>query len=253
MKTFLKKIAPFVLFILLLEIAVPILVDPYNIFHWKRIRDNGVEPNSNYIKMQYILHNPDKFDSFLFGSSRTGFIDVEKIPEGKWYNMSYSEGLPKEHLENLREMIEHGIIPKNVMVGVDNISCFVDPSLHENQFYRIPYPREDKLGFYAKYLSIRGVIASLEVSLEHETEDPDYVDRYYRSGSSRRDPSLGERGRAIRRIGEITTSIILTMPWDIYARFQSSVRNMISTLFCSPIPSIPPPMPSQNILDTPLF
>ena len=191
MKTFLKKIAPFVLFILLLEIAVPILVDPYNIFHWKRIRDNGVEPNSNYIKMQYILHNPDKFDSFLFGSSRTGFIDVEKIPEGTWYNMSYSEGLPKEHLENLREMIEHGIIPKNVMVGVDNISCFVDPSLHENQFYRIPYPREDKLGFYAKYLSIRGVIASLEVSLEHETEDPDYVDRYYRSGSSRRDPSLG--------------------------------------------------------------
>ena len=79
MKTFLKKIAPFILFILTLEIAVPILVDPYNVFHWKRIRDNGVEPNSNYIKMQYILHNPDKFDSFLFGSSRTGFIDVEKF------------------------------------------------------------------------------------------------------------------------------------------------------------------------------
>ena len=142
MKIFLKKIAPFVFFILLLEIAIPILSDPYNVFHWRRIRDNGVEPNSNYIKMEYILHNPDKFDSFLFGSSRTGFIDVEKIPDGKWYNMSYSEGLPEEHLENLRELIANGIIPKNVMIGVDNISCLVDPSIHDKQFYRIPYPRE---------------------------------------------------------------------------------------------------------------
>ena len=191
MKTFLKKIAPFILFILTLEIAVPILVDPYNVFHWKRIRDNGVEPNSNYIKMQYILHNPDKFDSFLFGSSRTGFIDVEKIPYGNWYNMSYSEGLPQEHLENLEELIENGIIPKNVMIGVDNISCLVDPAIHENQFYRIPYPRENKLAFFANYFSIRGVIASLEVSIDHEIEDPDYVERYYRSGCSKRDPSLG--------------------------------------------------------------
>lgn len=188
MKTFLKKISPFVLFILILEIAIPILADPYNVFHWRRIRDNGVEPNSNYIKMEYILHNPDKFDSFLFGSSRTGFVDVEKIPEGRWYNMSYSEGLPLEHLENLKELIDNGIIPKNVMIGVDNISCFVDPAIHDKQFYRIPYPRENKLGFYANYFSIKGVIRSLEITLDHEIDDPDYVERYYRSGSSRRDP-----------------------------------------------------------------
>lgn len=190
MKRFLRKIAPFVLFILFLEIAIPMIVDPYNIFHWKEIRDNGVEPNSNYIKMQYVLNNPDKFDSFLFGSSRTGFVNVEHIPEGNWYNMSYSEGLPGEHLDNLREMIEHGIIPKNVMIGVDNISCFVDPALHEKQFYRIPYPRGNKLSFYANYFSIRGVIESLEIILNHEVEDPDYVTRYYETGSTLRDPSL---------------------------------------------------------------
>lgn len=190
MKKFLEKIAPFVLFIFILEIAIPMAVDPYNVFHWENIRDNGVEPNSNYIKMEYILHNPDKFDSFLFGSSRTGFVNTEKIPEGKWYNMSYSEGLPAEHLENLRELIEHGIIPKNVMIGVDDLSCFVDPALHENQFYRIPYPRENKLGFYANYFSIKGVLLSLDVIRNYEPEDPDYVERYYRSGSTLLDPSL---------------------------------------------------------------
>lgn len=192
MKKFLRKIAPFVLFILVLEIAIPVYVDPFNVFHWKKIRDNGVEPNSNYIKMQYILHNPDKFDSFLFGSSRTGFVDVERIPEGKWYNMSYSEGLPEEHLENLRELIENGIIPKNVMIGIDNISCFVNPDIHERQFYRIPYPRENKLSFYANYFSIRGILNSLDVILTHEKTDPDYVERYYRSGGAK--PNAAEPG-----------------------------------------------------------
>ncbi len=186
MKRFLKKLAPFAAFVLILEMVIPMIADPYNVFHWRRIRDNGVEPNSNYIKMKYVLENPDKFDSFLFGSSRTGFVDVERIPDGKWYNMSYSEGLPNEHLENLREMVEHGIIPKNVMIGIDNISCFVNPGLHDRQFYRIPYPREHGLSFYANYFSIRGVIKSLDVVLNHEVVDPDYVDRYYRNGGNNR-------------------------------------------------------------------
>lgn len=190
MKKFLRKMAPFVLFVLILEIAIPMIVDPYNIFHWQNIRDNGVEPNSNYIKMQYILNNPDKYDSFLFGSSRVGFIDVERIPEGNWYNMWYSEGLPEEHLENLREMIEHGIIPKNVMIGVDNISCFVNPAIHEKQFYRIPYPRKNKLAFFANYFSIKGVLRSLSVTMNYESNDPDYVERYYTTGGSRRDSAL---------------------------------------------------------------
>ena len=88
-------------------------------------------------------------------------------------------------------MIEHGIIPKNVMIGVDNISCFVDPELHQNQFYRIPYPRKNKLGFYSNYFSIKGVLLSLDVILDYESADPDYVERYYENGCTIRDPSLG--------------------------------------------------------------
>lgn len=177
-------------------------------FTGRRYGITAVEPNSNYIKMQYVLHNPDKFDSFLFGSSRTGFINVDRIPEGKWYNMSYSEGLPEEHLDNLKELIENGIIPKNVMIGVDNISAFVDPDLHQNQFYRIPYPRGNKLGFYANYFSIKGVILSLDVILNYEPTDPDYVERYYANGCTVRDPSLGGTWRETLPTGTITTGII---------------------------------------------
>ena len=37
------------------------------------------EPNQHYLKVKYVLNYPDKYDSFLFGSSRVGKIDVNKI------------------------------------------------------------------------------------------------------------------------------------------------------------------------------
>ena len=39
--------------------GVSIAIDPYNVFHWSSVRDNGVEPNKNYVKTQYILHHPE--------------------------------------------------------------------------------------------------------------------------------------------------------------------------------------------------
>ena len=47
MKRFLKKLAPFAIFILLLEIAVPMMVDPYNVFHWRSFRDNRLGPTDD--------------------------------------------------------------------------------------------------------------------------------------------------------------------------------------------------------------
>ena len=32
--------------------GVSIAIDPYNVFHWSSVRDNGVEPNKNYVKTQ---------------------------------------------------------------------------------------------------------------------------------------------------------------------------------------------------------
>lgn len=186
MKKFLLKIAPFVAVILLLEIALPIVVDPYNVFHWRNIRDNGVEPNKNFIKMSYILENPDRFDSFVFGSSRVEFLDVTRLTDGNYYNMCYSEGLPAEHYENLKILIANGIIPKNVLMGVDNISCFVPPSWHEGQHYRIAYPEKNKLGFYANYLNFSMITSSLSTILNHVPDDPYWADRFYETGSASR-------------------------------------------------------------------
>jgi hypothetical protein len=93
---------------------------------------NGVEPNKNYIKTRYIIENPDKFDSYLFGSSRVANIDTSLINGYNCYNMTYSEGLTLEHYYNLKTMTDRNIIPKMLIIGVDDISCFINPSSHIN-------------------------------------------------------------------------------------------------------------------------
>lgn len=62
MKKFIVEIFPFVVFCVLITIMIPVSIDPYNVFHVNHVRDNGIEPNKNYIKMSYILENPDIFE-----------------------------------------------------------------------------------------------------------------------------------------------------------------------------------------------
>ncbi|MCR5625923.1 MAG: hypothetical protein K6F99_01260 [Lachnospiraceae bacterium] len=187
MKAFVKKCLIFILIIGLIFIPYSVLLDPYNIFHWNCVRNNGVEPNKGYLKMHNVLDNPDKFDSFLFGSSRMGFFDVGKMTDGVYYDMAYSEGVPAEHLYDLKIMIKNGIIPKNVTIGIDDISYFVDPKMHEDQLYRRHLKWDgsflDKLRFYLKYFDIVTITDSIEVMLDHEDVDPAYGQRLLDTGT----------------------------------------------------------------------
>ncbi|MBO6149138.1 MAG: hypothetical protein J6O55_07355 [Lachnospiraceae bacterium] len=187
MKTFLIKCMVFAAILAAVFLPIGIGLDPYNVFHWKHIRSNGVEPNKIYVKMSNILENPKKYDSFLFGSSRMGFFDVSRIDDGKYYNMAYSEGTPAEHLDNLHIMLERGIVPKNITMGVDDISYFVDPAMHLNQLYRKNFPWDgtlsEKASFYLSYLDLITLTDSVSVVMEHKPSDLDYGKRLLETGS----------------------------------------------------------------------
>lgn len=193
MKKFLLKLLAFALILMGILMPVNVIVDPYNIFHYDNPCDNGVEPNKNFIKTKYILNNPDKFDSLVFGSSRAGFLDVSAIPDGKYYDMCYSEGLPAEHVNTLKVLIKGGFVPKNVLVLVDDISCFVDPASHENMLYRVPYPTGGPISFiefYAKYCDLITTYESLSVMKEYRESgkaDPDFAVRFRETGTERLD------------------------------------------------------------------
>lgn len=183
MKKFIGKVCIFGVYALIITVLVPVLIDPYNVFHKDKIRDNGIEPNKNYIKMSYVLDNPDKFDSFLFGSSRVGAIHTDKIEGENCYNMTYSVGLPAEHLANLKTMISNGIIPEKVYMGVDSISYTVDYESHYADKLKSPYEysQTNPIDFFLLYLNPMDAVTSLSETLSNEKEE-DYVSNFYEYG-----------------------------------------------------------------------
>ena len=166
MRRFLLKVSIFAAYAILMSVIIPVCVDPFNVFHWDNIRANGVGPNKNYVKMKYILANPGKYDSFLFGSSRVGAIHTDKITTGeKCYNMDYSIGLPGWHLLNIKTMLKNNIRPNKIYIGVDSISYTGNYSRQINEAMRCPYEylRNNIAHFIWLYFDPGMVVRSLNV------------------------------------------------------------------------------------------
>lgn len=106
--------------------------DTYSIAHPKRT-EFYTEPNTRISKVDYILENKTLYDSFIFGSSRVTAINPLKITNGKYYNMSYSEGIPHEHLLNIRLFLKNGVKIKNLLIGLDEFSYQVSFKKHQQQ------------------------------------------------------------------------------------------------------------------------
>ena len=168
MRKFLLKVSFFVVYVLILNVVLPIWIDPFNVFHWDNIRANGVDPNQNYIKMKYILANPDKFDSFIFGSSRVGAIHTDKITDERCYNMILLTGLPGWHLLNIKTMFENGITPRKIYIGVDTVSYTGDYANQYNDPTRCPYEylKDDVIQFVKLYFDTSAIARSLVTMLK---------------------------------------------------------------------------------------
>ena len=168
---FLKKIFILFLIVSVVSAGVCYLIDPHNVFHPLSIRDTGVTTAQNYVKMTYILANPEKFDSFIMGSSRVGNIHPEKIINEKCYNLSCSEGTPHEELANINTLISNGIIPKHIYLGVDSLSYTDDYERHSEIGYLVPYEyaQSNPIKFYKMYLDPAYVVDSfLDTTISHK-------------------------------------------------------------------------------------
>lgn len=187
MKRFIQKAIVLLACYLPIAFVVPVLYDPCNVFHYENVRDTGVV-NSNYVKMRYILDNPDKFDAFLFGSSKVNKVDVSRITGLHCYNMTRPWGTPKEYVDNLRVLVENGIIPKTIFLGIDTASGWLDPSISERQLATKPYPSGSApkelryAGFLASYCN-PAVYSLLLTTLRYKAKDSEaYRQQFYENG-----------------------------------------------------------------------
>ena len=164
MSLFIRKLMVVIGIPLLLILMPAFLIDPYNVFHWNSVRDNGIEPNRNYIKMKYLLSNPAKYNALLFGSSRVGAIHVENFSELKVYNMTCSLGLPVMHLHNLQSLLEKGLRFKKIYLGVDDLGLLQDEK-NNRTFYCCPYEylKDNPVFFVKLYTNPIQVWSSLDV------------------------------------------------------------------------------------------
>jgi hypothetical protein len=129
------------------------IVDPYGLlrrdFAWQFI-----DPNKNFIKTRFIARNPERFDCLVMGSSRVNSIDVRKIQGYRAYNVHYSGGLPRDHLENIRYLLKKGAKIKLILLGLDEFSYKDNPDDRLYQPLRHPYPPvldQHPLPFYLRY------------------------------------------------------------------------------------------------------
>lgn len=139
------------------------------------------EPNKNFIKTNFLLKNKDKYDSYLFGSSRINAIDVKKITTGRYYNMTYSEGVPEEHLNNVKFLLQKGVLINSIMVGLDDFSYRVDPKIHLFDLLRQPHPAisgKSWLTFFSEYfIKIKKIFPDLKDYLRNTFRKKNKADK----------------------------------------------------------------------------
>lgn len=186
MRKFLLKVSIFATYAVFVSIIIPFLVDPFNVFHAERIRINGSESNKNYIKMKYILANPEKYDSFLFGSSRVGMIRTNKIQGENCYNMTSPSVVPAWHLLNIETLLKNNIRPRKIYIGVDSYSYPDDYTKQINDPIGCPYEylADDTVHFMSLYfnpsLTFRALV-NMCYNYIKGMEKPD-VDIFYKYG-----------------------------------------------------------------------
>lgn len=100
-----------------------IVLDPYSVLGTASWMRDGYNVNERFGKVDFLLKNPGRYDSFIMGSSIMGLFPPaaaqEVRPEGHWYNLAYLAGTPPEALRTLKMLKASGHPIRNVLMGVD--------------------------------------------------------------------------------------------------------------------------------------
>jgi len=134
-------------------------IDRHSVFTDDYSNVNNIA-NKNFINIEFLTKNEHSFDSFIFGSSRVGQINPLNIKGGNYYNMTYAEAIPVEHLENIKLLIKSGVKIKNILLGLDDFSYEVNPLIHLKQLavqshYDSLINEKSKIRFFMDYLFLK--------------------------------------------------------------------------------------------------
>ncbi len=130
-----------------------VIIDPYDVFAKPHIHHHETA-NKRHTKIKYLLNHKDVYDSFIFGSSRVNYFDPANFTNGNYYNMTYSNGVAYEHLEDIKYLLRKGVKIKNLIIALDHMSLFEPYNYPKENLGRKKYPEtfSEKISFYRLYL-----------------------------------------------------------------------------------------------------
>jgi len=147
-----------VLFVNMSLIAmVNYVVDPFGIFG-SNILKNKLQMNERFVKIEYIEKNHQKYNAYLFGSSRIGVVNPKLIeqyvPNSKFYNFTVSSANLYDYLMHLRYFVEKNYELKTLylQLDIDDMNNYgQESSDYLSQLH--PHVTHDSTAFfYARYL-----------------------------------------------------------------------------------------------------
>ena len=166
-----------VAFITILVLQIPtLLVDPYKVFGLTDFNQKNFDPNTRYLKIEYLLQNK-KPDSFILGSSRVNFYDVKLaslLSQHNYYNMTAFNDYPL----SIRRKLEWLVVNRNVnqiILGMDYDHQAINET-EDSDLLRQEHPLisgEPKLKFYYKYTAFQPetLILCIQSNLEKEVKN----------------------------------------------------------------------------------
>ena len=156
----------FYIFISLIFIAFFIVLqnvinDPFSVFsktNFEAIKNKKYLPNERYIKMKYILSHKNKYDSFLIGSCTSNFINLDNIPNQKWYNLTYTNTTIAEMYRSFKLLVDNNVKIDRILMQISEASLKDSPSDYINtcqkylNFCSYPISFDEKISFWSRYL-----------------------------------------------------------------------------------------------------
>jgi len=172
----------FIFSFLLVFLPLPIynyIVDWYGVFqehdekgfvYTKNPKRGMNRANLPYLRITSVINYMSTTDNvvLLIGSSPFGILSDSYTSKKLGYNFikaSYPAGTLPEHLHNLKVLIKKGLIPKAVVVGVDDFS--INNQIVHKEFNRRLYPLGiiDTFDFWSEQLFRQPKVSELKVAL----------------------------------------------------------------------------------------
>ena len=118
-------------------IGINYFFDFYAVFNQNRDVYYG-SINDRYAKVSYILKNNKKYDTFIWGSSRTQKMNP-LIIDDQSYNMASIGGVVEDCLRDLKLLINNKIKIEKIYLGIDNFSYKYKNDDATLPLKRVPY------------------------------------------------------------------------------------------------------------------